>query len=83
MLGLMKSGKSWKNVTGQSIKPSIGNWGNSVQPAPSDFSVCPFVFKDKDAPFFQEYGGKLLHEGFTNSSTSEKMEENICKSYIW
>lgn len=62
MLGLMKNIKSWKDMTGE----------NSLRPAPSDSSVCPFVFRDKDAPFFHIQGGNFSHEGFIDHLLQRK-----------
>lgn len=39
------------------------NWGNLRRPVHSDFSWCPFVCGDKDAPFLQVWEGHLSQEG--------------------
>ena len=51
MLGLMTSGQLWRNVIGQEYEVSVVNWGKYSRTCLSDSSQCPFVLRDKDAPF--------------------------------
>ena len=56
------------------------NWGNLRRPVHSDFSWCPFVCGDKDAPFLQVRGEHLSCEGLMTCCRGEGGGQRVLAS---
>lgn len=52
IVGLMKNEKLWEDERDKGYEVGIVNWENFERPVSSDSSLCPLLFRGKDASFF-------------------------------
>lgn len=55
--GVMRCGQSQSNIKVREYKGTELTGGSSARPVPTDPSLCPFAFRDENAPFLQVQAG--------------------------